>query len=213
MLADFIYLIEPDPDGLTLLEINKCTHRFGCSLSSISKDIFVKMEAKRLLEDVGPTTILATQLLTEAVLPDTGSRGVLIDTLRYMLNRCAPTASMIIIDPYLYPTPADGTYEADLTSVLQPLAAQCSSIGIATLPNRNVALESSIVSTIKAVKPAIRIEHKYTNVFHDRFWIADGVRGLFVGTSLNGIGKRYAVIDYLQDNDTLQIVQRYNRIP
>jgi hypothetical protein len=30
--------------------------------------------------------------------------------------------------------------------------------------------------------------------FHDRFWIADGARGLFVG---NGLGKRYALADYL----------------
>jgi len=57
------------------------------------------------------------------------------------------------------------------------------------------------------------ISTKYSDVFHDRFWIADEVRGVFVGTSLNGIGRRYAIIDYLQQRDVVDIVQRYDQIP
>jgi hypothetical protein len=43
--------------------------------------------------------------------------------------------------------------------------------------------------------------------FHDRFWLADGARGLVVGTSLNGLGKRYALVDFMQPSDVRDVVQ------
>ena len=41
---------------------------------------------------------------------------------------------------------------------------------------------------IPTANPSCRLTHRTSNDFHDRLWIADRERGLFVGTSLNGIG-------------------------
>jgi hypothetical protein len=152
-------------------------------------------------------------LLTEEVLPDNAPRTVLLETLDYKIDRCAPTTSMLLIDPYLYPNGTDVSYENDLISVFRRFIGKISTLRVATLQNpRDANLEARIDASIRAINPNIQIEKKYTNVFHDRFWIADDARGLFLGTSLNGVGKRYALIDYLRDDDVVQIVQRYNSI-
>ena len=50
-----------------------------------------------------------------------------------------------------------------------------------------------------------------TNDFHDRFCIADEVKALFIGTSLNGIGRKYALADFMEDEDTATIVKELRR--
>jgi hypothetical protein len=212
MTNDSVYFMEPDPDGLELITIAKYLRDRGYSLTYGTKDALLMEGAKQILKDQGATRILSRQLLTEEVLPDNSPRGLLLDTLTYKLDRCAPTTSMLLIDPYLYPLSHDHSYESDLTTVLGPIVSKVALIRVATLKKRDANLEARIEASMRSINSAIRIEKKYTNIFHDRFWIADDARGLFLGTSLNGIGKRYALIDYLSEQDTLDIVQRYNTV-
>jgi hypothetical protein len=62
------------------------------------------------------------------------------------------------------------------------------------------------------LSPKIDATLKMTDDFHDRFWIADKAKGLFVGTSLNGIGKKYALVDVMRDEDTATIVKELRRV-
>jgi len=168
---------------------------------------------KQILLEKGVTSILSQQLLTEEVLPDGTPRNAVIDTLKYKLNRCNPNNTLHIIDPYLYPQNYDPNYISDFVEIFRDAIKACNHIKICTLQNRNTNLEQQIESQIQNINPQTSIEKKYSNVFHDRFWIADEERGIFVGTSLNGIGRRYAVVDYLQEEDAKEIVKRYNQIP
>ena len=213
MSSNTIYYIKPPPDGDYLLELAQKLSSDGYSISYTEKEILLMTELKQTLLDKGATAILSQELLTEEVLPDNTPRNAVFDTLKYLLNRCSPTQSLHIIDPYLYPSNQDSDYITDFIDIFEATLKLCSRVSIATLPNRNTSLEQQIENKIKRVNSQISIQTKYTNVFHDRFWIADDVRGVFVGTSLNGIGKRYAVIDYLHEDDAKNIVQRYNQIP
>jgi hypothetical protein len=54
-------------------------------------------------------------------------------------------------------------------------------------------------------------------LFHDRFWIFFGgdttnCCGLIVGTSLNGLGKKYALIENLSYEDALTIMEDIERL-
>ena len=40
----------------------------------------------------------------------------------------------------------------------------------------------------------------------------DEAKGLFIGTSLNGIGRRYALVDNMRDEDTETIVGELRRL-
>ena len=81
------------------------------------------------------------------------------------------------------------------------------------MQHSRIEIEQNIHTAIKQINPNISINTKYTKIFHDRFWIVDSKKGVFVGTSLNGIGRRYAVIDWLQEDDAKEITQRYSQLP
>ncbi len=213
MQSKTIYFIEPSPNGDYLLYLAQKLSSDGYILSYTEKEIFLMTETKQMLLEKGTSSILSQQLLTEEVLPDSTPRNAVLDTLKCMLNRCAPKQSLHIIDPYLYPTNCDCDYIAFFVQIFESAINNCSYIKICTLPKRNKELEQQIKDQIKRMNSQISIENKYSDVFHDRFWIADSERGVFVGTSLNGIGRRYAVIDYLQKTDAEEIVKRYNQIP
>jgi len=213
MSPSTIYYIDPTPDGEYLLELAQNMSNDGYRLSFGEKEILLMAETKQMLLDKGPTVILSQELLMEEVLPDNTPRNAVLDTLKYKLNRCSATQSLHIIDPYLYPSAQDPDYVTDFISIFAATLRLCSCVHIATRARRNAGLETQIENEIRQVNPQISIRKKYTDVFHDRFWIIDDIRGVFVGTSLNGIGKRYAIIDYLQENDAREIVQRYNQIP
>lgn len=213
MTSNTIYLIEPSPDGDYLIDLAQKLSGDGFSLSYTDKEILLMTEIKQVLLEKGATSILSQQLLTEEVLPDSTPRNAVLDTLKFKLNRCNPINSLHIIDPYLYPSNYDQDYLNDFVSIFQGAIKACGYLNICTLQNRNTNLEQQIESQIQSINPNISINKKYSNVFHDRFWIADEERGVFVGTSLNGVGRRYAVIDYLQEEDAKEIVTRYNQIP
>ena len=213
MSSRTIYFIEPPPSGDYLIELAQQLSNDGFNLSYTEKEILLMTEMKQVLLEKGATSILSQQLLTEEVLPDSTPRNAVLDTLKYKLNRCLPQQSLHIIDPYLYPSNYDSDYISDFVGIFQSALELCGHVKIATIQNRNKNLEHQIDNEINNINSQISITKKYTNVFHDRFWIADEERGVFVGTSLNGIGRRYAIIDYLQENDAKEIVQRYSQIP
>ena len=54
--------------------------------------------------------------------------------------------------------------------------------------------------------PTIIIKTVETEEFHDRFWIdPDAHKGFVMGTSLNGVTKKIALIDHLGREDVMQI--------
>ncbi len=213
MTSKTIYFIEPPPDGDYLIDLSQKLSSDGYSLSYTDKKTILMTEMKQVLLEKGATAILSKQLLAEEVLPDSTPRNAVLDTLKFKLNRCTPSTSLHIIDPYVYPSNYDQDYINYFVSIFQDAIKVCSHLKICTLQNRNTSLEQQIESQIRGINQNISIEKKYSNVFHDRFWIADEEKGLFVGTSLNGVGRRYAVIDYLQEEDAKEIVKRYNQIP
>ena len=84
---------------------------------------------------------------------------------------------------------------------------------VATHPDRNQSVENAFLRMVNTIKPGLVHRIKYTTAFHDRFWIADKTRGVFVGTSLNGIGKRYSIADYLREEDVREIYIRFIALP
>ena len=54
---------------------------------------------------------------------------------------------------------------------------------------------------------------EYKLEINDRFWIGDQTRGIVIGTSLTGLGNRYALMDYISDQDSADIYARYQALP
>ena len=115
----------------------------------------------------------------------------------------------MIIDPYLFrPDPADADYIAFLRQVFGSTIPKVNRVNIVAKSSNNPAVETDFRAMLQAVKPGVTCSVKNSNVFHDRFWIGDGTKGIVVGTSLTGVGKRFALIDYIGDEDTAAIYHR-----
>jgi len=211
-MSDTIFLIEPEPNGDEIIEIANILKSKGFDISFTSEEIRLMLRTKKYILENGITNILSTELLQEETLPDNTSRDVLLNVLKYKLLQINATDKITIIDSFLYPNNPDSDYEDFFIEIFKKEIKSCAEIEIITKVNRNIGLESNLDCKIKQINPNINIIHKYSDEFHDRFWIANDSVGLFIGTSLNGIGRKYSIIDYLRDNDVTDIVNKIKKI-
>lgn len=122
-----------------------------------------------------------------------------------MMGKLDGVKHLLIIDAFFYSN--DPSTLTLLERIISSLSSNLEKVTIITNGSR-AAHKPGIHGAIYAVAPAVQITDVVTGVFHDRFWIdADREKGLVVGTSLNGIGKKLAMIDYPSRGDIREIMQ------
>lgn len=161
-------------------------------------------EIKRLLLEEGISYLWQLVDLREDVLPRTPDRPALLRVLSGMLGRIAPTEELLIVDRYLFPNACADCVDT-LSNLLEPIIPGGARVVLVTSKQCDAGLVRGLQERLK--KSKVHVELRISENFHDRFWIADRSRGLFVGTSLNGLGKRYALADYMDENDVKEIVE------
>lgn len=139
---------------------------------------------------------------------DITSPGMPIDdielTISKFIEKLRPLNRLLIIDPYLYG--ASETSHYLLERLLTPHQADLMEVTV-ICKNTSAPNSTNIRSAISAVAPSAKINEIQSSTFHDRFWInPDRSCGLVMGTSLNGIGKKIALIDRLQESDVVDLV-------
>lgn len=170
-------------------------------------------ECQKLIRQHGPTYVLSLERLQEAVLEkvDISNKkkfSLLIETLRSKLIALAPSQRLILIDSYMFTQniPNKGGYLQIFGDVFGPVIGGISELRFITTPGYDKKLYQDVLKLLKNLNPKLLVKLGESNDFHDRFWIVDDKSGLFVGTSLNGIGKRYAVVDNMRSEDTKEII-------
>jgi len=164
-------------------------------------------QEKEWLIKVGLTEAFYAQKYYEA-LGTTSHRPDDIKALvQKYLDRIITTSKLLIIDRYIFPSRHDSNYANFVGDILDKYLATLDEITFITSATHNATLKNSITTLLKSKKASLNINFKFTEDFHDRFWISDhNDKGLFLGTSLNGYGKRYALIDYINTTDVRQII-------
>jgi hypothetical protein len=215
-----LFFIEPscndvpkDPPWEIVLAAADVLKARGYILKSAQEDAYLFGKIRDAILDKGISCFINAIDLKEAVLPDNTAREDLVDNLRYMVRNIQANNELLLIDPYLFPKNGDADYIPYLGLVFGTAIGNISWLKIATKQDRHGPTEAAFRKMVLDKKPGIIISIKYTEVFHDRFWIADQSRGLFVGTSLNGIGKRYSLVDYLREEDVKDIYARFGALP
>lgn len=171
------------------------------TLSALAED-----EVKRLVLQHGISYVWRLVRLQEAVMPPTPDVPALFSALSRMLDDLAPTDDFIVIDRYLLPRGSDGDYGRMLGDLLEPVARRVKLLTVVTGSKHDAALRAQLLTRLTRAKPC-KVQHRTSDRFHDRFWIADRSRGIFTGTSLNGLGRRYALVDVMDPTDVAEIVQ------
>jgi hypothetical protein len=94
--------------------------------------------------------------------------------------------SLMIFDPYIFHQKYDTDYE----------------LIFITNSNYNTELYSNIKKKIQS-----KISIKIIDDIHDRFWIVNNSKGILIGTSLNGFGKKYTITNPLKEHDIQDILK------
>jgi hypothetical protein len=168
-------------------------------------------ECRKIVVEKGPSYLygLYRNRVTEDVLmkKEDTSMPLLIAILREKIEALQPSDSLIVVDGYIFPGSVSEDYPQICQEVFSTIVRQVGEIRFVTKRGYNISLYSEIRNLLTDLNPEVSIEIRTTEDFHDRFWIVDRSRGIFVGTSLNGIGNKYALIDNLRDVDTRQIIE------
>lgn len=177
-------------------------------------------ECQKLIRSQGASYVLSLMELQEAVLPKTDTNDekaydLLVGILRCKLMDLAPSQSLILIDRYVF-APKIGDKQGYLKmfeDIFKPVVGNIKEVRFVTSPDDyDNLLYQDVAQLLRSMNPQLLVACSITRDFHDRLWIADGTKGLFIGTSLNGIGKRYALVDNMRDEDTKAIVGELKKL-
>jgi len=125
------------------------------------------------------------------------------------IKKLSFSQSLIIIDNYFVSISGKDKFKyfETIEIIMKPIIANLAEITIiCKKAESNQAVFNEVQNILKALNSSVHISMKHSANFHDRFWIFDKREGLFVGTSLNGIGKKYALLDKMKNIDVLEIV-------
>jgi hypothetical protein len=203
---DELIVIQAPPDGFDPQALQAAVDPLGMIVCLVERSSLAEAEMKRLLTEQGVTYVWRLVRLQEAVVPQTKHVEPLVRVLESMLAKLAPSQDFVIVDRYLFSKGSDPGYPALLASLLAPIARAVRRIKFITGRRSDSTLLKRVQEFLLAEAPSLSVVHDISDDFHDRFWIADQSRGLFLGTSLNGLGKRYALVDYMAPHDVREIV-------
>jgi hypothetical protein len=184
-------------------DLARLVETVGLRASITTRYQLVEHEIKHLLLEKGVSYLWQLVNFREDVLPRTPDRPALLRVLVGMLGRIAPTEELVIVDRYLLPKGCTDCLNT-LAGLIAPILPSGARIVLVTSQQCDAGLVDGLRERLKDSKG--EVELRISENFHDRFWIADRSRGLFVGTSLNGLGKRYALADYMDEDDVKVIV-------
>ncbi|MFT8550368.1 MAG: hypothetical protein ABF739_04665 [Acetobacter okinawensis] len=123
------------------------------------------------------------------------------------------SSDLLVIDPYFFASKnPDNDYDLFLRC-LSPVPQELKKITII----HNGKIEENALdifkSKITSIKPDVEVIDRTCSIIHDRFWINTiNKKGIVVGTSLNGIGKKVSIVDNLSHSDVNSILEELDQI-
>lgn len=143
------------------------------------------------------------ELLLEKVIWKNLEQSEKIETLsNYLEDIEAENGDLTIIDPYLFPKKSNDSYEDFIIGVLNSINLKSIQF-ITSKGNHN----QDLFNNIKDKCNCKNINLDFTDDYHDRLWIANRRKAFIMGTSLNGLGKKISLIDFINEEDLQDIIK------
>lgn len=180
----------------------------GISIEIIHEEAYRQLIVKEYLAGQGSLDLLnGTQILTEAVLPKGVPPDVHAATVKDYLEELQPNESVVITDPYILQDNGDKSHLKRLLEILKNVVPNVGLISLVVDPKRrNPSFEQEVKKELTLLNSNLKFSIVDSGEFHDRFWIVDRTKGLILGTSLNGLGKRISLLAFLDGADVADIV-------
>ncbi|MEM5547040.1 hypothetical protein [Pseudoalteromonas fuliginea] len=129
------------------------------------------------------------------------------------VTKLMPIEKLIIVDPYFYPKKFEvDEVSAKFIRLLAPVFDNLKSLVVVSNSN-NKSSQAEYNNKLLEVNPDLVVTNYISNDFHDRFWVnPENVKGIVVGTSINGIGKKISLVDTLSTADVEQILSELSSV-
>jgi hypothetical protein len=214
----FLKLIPEKDFGMVEFFVDLANHRRvdlnKCQVFQIQFQDIASYYREEFIKDIienGWTSFLCRRPLLERVVSPGQDSNYVVSIIVDFLGKINVENELVIVDPYFFARNKDTDYPILIQSILSPFATQLQVIRIITLPEPDYVdplVKQNIEIEIKKLNNKIQLYHSTSREYHDRFWISSNrSKGVLSGTSLNGLGKRYAIIDYLSATDVKDIVE------
>ena len=191
-----------------ILQLTQQLKDQGYHVTLIDENIYFQQKIQEAIVNQGATKCLDQSLICESVLPVSDDTTLLTSIIKCHLGQLQATQELLIIDPYFFPDRVEqASYLTMLLNTFRDAVKSISHFKVVAKPGINRPLKNEFFIQLKKINPQLQTYLTESDDFHDRFIIADGQRGAFIGTSLNGIGRKYALIDYMRDEDAQEIYQ------
>lgn len=200
--------VKPHNDGE---DINDFFKRFY--ESDLSKNFGVyRLSLDALRADIqqyviehGLSSLFYSHLACDAIM----DKGITTDEIETIvigiMSKLDGVKHLLIIDAFFYDDKPESLLL--LEKIVKSMSTNLEKITLITNGERP-SKRPAIHNVFFTVVPGIQIIDVVTDDFHDRYWIdVESTKGVVVGTSLNGIGKKVAMIDYANSADSREIVR------
>lgn len=134
--------------------------------------------------------------------------------LKYMA-KLKGVKTLVIFDIYIFGNSTGVHQSVNLFStIIQSISSKLEKVVFVTLNKKKFRkTANSFKKAIEIINPHIEIDIIHSDVVHDRYWIdIDSKKGIIMGTSLNGIGKKLCLIDKLSKNDVSSILKEARKL-
>lgn len=141
-------------------------------------------------------------------------QGIKVDEIEELvlgfIRKLKGVRNLVITDPFLY------TDDIDCVSLFEKIILEISgNIESVTfcINNKRKNQGAEMHGVLKKINPKTEIKEIVTDEIHDRYWLdTDNKKGVVMGTSLNGIGKKIALIDHLKQSDVNELIEAINEL-
>lgn len=212
-----IWILKPKKDNLDLTSLvikisnNQDINLSDYELGQVHSVVHTfKDEIVDYLIEHGYSSLVSTEPLLEHIVAKGTPDNKIIPIVQKYLDRIGVDKELIIIDPYFYATrPKNPNYVAVLGQILEKYLSTIENLIIVTSSYKiDFTIKNQIESTLKLKKSNLNIIHKENDDFHDRYWISGArEKGIVMGTSLNSLGNKFALLDRLNKNDIDDIIE------
>lgn len=146
---------------------------------------------------------LSSLLKFNVIMEDITSPSMAINDIEKVIcafvQRIAPASRLLVIDPYFYSANSSAKSHELFTRLISPLYPNLKDIFVIS---NNPSGPTCVAMHSELRAKGVQVTDRKSNQFHDRFWInPDNKKGLVIGTSLNGIGNKIALVDHLNNQD------------
>jgi hypothetical protein len=173
----------------------------GVAMYVASAQELAEQEIKRIVRSEGVSAIFRRHRLQEDLVSPKTDPLKVTTLISQMLSDLDPAKELVLIDPYALQATDAAEQAGRIADALFPAAASVSSVKVIYDKRDTTGVGEELRSHFAQRGFTGRIELTRTGSFHDRFIVADGKAGIFMGASFNGIGSRYFLVDYLARRD------------